>query len=137
MIRLQWILLSAMCLTLLAGCGGSGDVVVTGQLHHENQLYKPAQGEQVMITFAEEKDGTLTGKSFPTRLDPDGTFNILGPDNAGISPGKYRVGITSVPEVPVPGQIAMDKFQGRYEISKSPLKQEVTAASSYIKLEIQ
>jgi hypothetical protein len=127
-----------VCFTLatLIGCGGSANVVVTGQLHHKGELYKPAQGEQVMITFAEEKDGKLTGNTFPTRLDADGNFKIAGPNNDGIPAGKYRVGVTSMPEVPTPGQPMQDKFNGEYEMSKSPIHVDVNASNRNVKLEI-
>lgn len=129
-------LIAGVILATAMGCGGSGNVVVTGQLNHKGELYKPEQGEQVMITFAEEKDGKMTGNTYPTRLGANGSYEITGPNNDGIPVGKYRVGVTSMPEVPTPGQPMQDKFNGEYEMSKSPLQAEVTSANRNVTLDI-
>lgn len=123
-------------LSVVVGCSGSSDVVVTGTLNQANQVYKPEKGEQVMVVFGEEKDGKPTGKSFPTRLGADGSFKITGPDNKGIPPGKYRVGILSTPEVPTPGGANGDKFQGAFDPAKSTIFVEVGASSGSVKLDI-
>lgn len=137
MMMMRSIAVMTLCilLFLVAGCG-SGDVTVTGQLYRQGELYKPEQGEQVMVVFEELKDGQPTGKAFPTRLSADGSFKIAGPDNTGIKAGSYRVGVSSRPEVPVPGQPMADKFQGAYDSSKSPLKYDITPSSRNIKVEL-
>ncbi len=135
---LRSVCFALLCITLLSfsGCGGSGDVTVSGTLGQNGQIYKPEPSEQVMIVFGEEKDGKLTGKSFTTRLAADGSYKIIGPDNKGIPPGKYRVGIMSNPEVPVPGQKIEEKFQGAFAPATSPIVVEVSSAKSTVPLEI-
>ena len=118
----------------IVGCGGTGEVIVTGELINKTERYKPAAGEQVMICFGEQEAGKTTGNIFPTRLSPDGTFQIIGANDHGIKPGKYRVSISSVPEVPVPGQPIVDKFQNAFGMENSPIYLEVSAANRNVKV---
>jgi len=136
MIRSISLAVGCLILGMSSGCGGPGKVVVTGELRQKGEVYRPDKGEQLMIIFGEEKDGKTTGKNFPTRLAPDGTFKIAGPDNTGIRAGKYRVGIFSTPEVTVPGQPVQDKFKGAFELSKSPISVEVSSSKADVKLEV-
>ncbi len=135
MISARWVVF-ALLVASWVGCGGSDEVVVTGELYHKNELYKPQPGEQVMIVFGEEQNGQVTGNVIPTRLKQDGSFEITGPNNTGIRPGKYRVGVSSMPEVPVPGAPMEDKFQGAYEVTKSPVTVEVSSSNRHIKVEL-
>jgi len=131
--RLALVLVAFIFLT---GCTG-GDITVRGELHRGQQLYKPAEGEQVMITFQELVDGKATANMFPTRLASDGTFQIEGPDNKGIPAGTYRVSIASYPEILESGVVATDKFKGVYENEKSPLKYDISPSQQFIKIEIE
>ena len=135
MMRSTFLITLSALFSLVVGCGSS-DVTVTGQLFQTGELYKPGQGEQVMVTFEEHKDGKPTGKAFPTRVAADGSFKITGPDNTGIKAGTYRVAVSSVPEVPVPGQPMTDKFKGAYDSSRSPLKYDISPSSRNIKVEL-
>lgn len=127
-----------VCLSVCLGCGSGGprSVLVTGEVRHKGELYLPAQGEQVMISFAEEKEGKVSDASYPTRLKPDGTYEVVGPNGKGIPAGKYQVGIESRPEVPVPGKPVEDKFKGAMKLPKSPISVTVSPENSKIPLEI-
>ncbi len=131
----EWTSLMALVF-LVVGCGRS-DVVVTGKLTFKGETYKPAQDEQVMVMFAEDAGGKVGPNAFPTRVGPDGTFRITGPDNGGIKPGKYRVGVTSVPEKPTPGKPMADKFKGEYDVKKTPILVDVTPSKSDFSIELK
>ena len=130
------VLIAWLGVVSLLGCGTSKGVVVRGELRQRGERYRPADGEQVMIFLAETTDGNLTGEIFPTRLDKDGTFAVVGPDQVGIRPGTYRVGITSMPEIPVPGKSTADGFGGTFELAKSPLTITVDRGQGSVTIEI-
>lgn len=123
-------------LAFLTGCGG-GDVIVSGKVFVKGEQYKPANDEQMMIVFGEETNGSLSGKTFPTRVTADGSFQIAGPDNVGIKPGKYKVGVTSVPERPQAGKAIVDKFGGKYDLKKSTITVDVSSSNRDLKIELQ
>lgn len=122
---------------LVVGCGGSNSVVVSGTLKQNQKTYTPAEGEQVMVSFMQLKDGKSTGQVFPARLEPSGGFTIVGPDNKGIAVGKYRVIISSLPARPTPGEIFVDKFQETYGLNNSSLEVDVSPSSRSITLDLK
>ncbi|WP_020471695.1 hypothetical protein [Zavarzinella formosa] len=131
------VVFGGLFLAMLPGCGGDGETEVTGKLFVKGELYKPAPEEQVMVVFGELADGKLTGKSFPTRVEADGGFHVKGTDGKGIKTGKYRVGVSSVPEKPAPGKPMADKFKGAYDLQKSSVTVDVNSSMKEVKLELQ
>jgi hypothetical protein len=82
--------LALICLGL-TGCGG-GPVVVKGNILLNDQPLRLEEREQATVTFSEMRaDGK--GATFPTALNPDGTFVIVGYYRKGIPEGKYRVSL--------------------------------------------
>jgi hypothetical protein len=130
------ILIVGLVLVPLIGCSPSEGVVVRGELRRHGERYRPAEGEQVMVTLAETTDGNVSEAIFPTRLGMDGTFEIAGPDQLGIRPGVYRVGVTSMPEVPIPGKPVVDAFEGNFDLVKSPLNVTIERGQGTITLEL-
>ena len=75
----------------LAGCG-AGTVVVHGKILLNDQPFSLEKKEQGTVSFNQIRDGGK-GETFPTRLNPDGTFVVVGFNRQGIPPGKYRVSL--------------------------------------------
>ena len=91
--------LLASCV-MLAGCGSSSTVQVSGKLTKAGAVYKPTDGYRVGVTLYAlgEKQGDAGGQvakePYAAVVDPEtSTFRVPGPDGSGIPPGKYRVSI--------------------------------------------
>jgi hypothetical protein len=95
-------LLFALTMALLPGCGGSGNYVwVTGKLLKGGAPYKPPEGQNITVAFHAIEIQDAAGKmvkreeAHQALLDvADGSFKVVGPEDNGIPPGKYRVAVT-------------------------------------------
>ena len=107
--------------------------IVRGTLYQQERVYTPAIGEQVTISFSEQAGRTLTGKTYPARLDANGRFRIKGPNGNGIPLGAYRVAIFSMPENPVGTVKEVGPFI-KYGVQESPLEVQVSRFRKYFDL---
>ena len=125
-----------LCWCLLqTGCGGKGEVPVTGQLTWGGEPYQPKKEEHVLVVFVELTEGGQAGsRSFPAAVTSDGAFQIDGPNRRGIPPGKYRVAVSSTnPADPD----LKDRFKEAYSRDKSPFVFDVNSGNRNIKLELK
>lgn len=79
----------------------------------------PAQ-EVLIVQFVPTGGGPQAAR-YAVQLAADGSFRVRGPDGEGLPPGAYTVVATSGIE----GQGWREKFKGRYEVGKSPLKVQI------------
>jgi len=76
-------------LTLFTGCGGGVPVVV--KVVNGGQPYSKDKDGDLGLTLA-TADGM--GPSFTGKVNPDGTFKMVGPESDGVKPGKFKATVT-------------------------------------------
>jgi hypothetical protein len=79
-----------ICATLLTGCGGGGVPVVV-KVVNGGQPYSKDKDGDLGLTLA-TADGM--GPSFTGKVNPDGTFKMVGPETDGVKPGKFKATVT-------------------------------------------
>ena len=79
-------------LFLTAGCGGSDAVRVAGRLTQGGAPLAGDDQRTLGVTFY-KLDGQVAGEPYATELEPDGRFQVPGPEGYGIPKGKYRVAL--------------------------------------------
>jgi hypothetical protein len=127
---------AAGCL-LLAGCGGSGLVPVSGTL-----TFKGKPVTNAIVNFAPADNGRpSSGKT-----DAAGKFTLyFDPDTKGIKPGKYKVYVMldaqaaasrpgAVPGMPAPMDGDEKELFSKYGGEKSTVNVEITKADSDLQL---
>ena len=138
----------ALALAILPGCGGSGNYIwVTGTLLKGGAPYKPPEGQNVTIAFVgieiQDEKGSLVKRTdqYQADLSDDGSFKVIGPEGAGIPPGKYRVAISqrytreAFEALKVkPKKLVRDDdlLKDKYGPSTSPIIREVKARTDLV-----
>jgi hypothetical protein len=122
---------------LLAGCGGSNVVPVSGTL-----TYKGKPVTNAYVNFVPENGRPSMGET-----DPNGKFTLVyDPETKGVERGKHRVFVQYNPlaDASLPGTIPgeapklskeLQEFFTKYGGEKSPVQVEITKATSDLKLE--
>jgi hypothetical protein len=124
------LVVTALCLLPLAGCGTKG-YTVTGKVVLPANV-KMAADDSVTILFAPEDP---KGTSAPAEFTPsDNTFVAKGPEGKGLPPGKYKVSvqITPYPGKPESAQRAtqLSGINSAYDLANTKMTYEVTKDSS-------
>jgi len=110
------VLLVAACLA--GGCSGSKQV--NGKITQGGQPMTLSDKGMFILSFNPEN---ATAPTYNATTKPDGTFTIVGPENKGIPPGKYKVNLQAMdPYSPSGGT---DKLGGKYVPGKSTLVVEI------------
>jgi hypothetical protein len=122
---------------LLAGCGGSNVVPVSGTL-----TYKGRPVTNAFVHFVPD-----TGRPSRGETDPSGKFTLVyDPETKGAERGKHRVFVQYNPlaDASLPGTIPgeppklskeLQEFFTKYGGDKSPVQVEITKGTSDLKLE--
>ncbi len=137
--RFRPALLAATALVWLsaAGCGGVAGPKPQGKVLFNGEPYRLDSGETLQMTFIGEGE---PGKqiSAGAGVNPDGTFTVSGPANAGIPLGKYHITVQSTKYGPGgPSARMADKFQGRYSnAAQTQLTCEITSANQPIIIDL-
>ena len=84
-----FLLPSALLLGIL-GCGGSGNVPVSGKLNVNGKLVKPETGTNIAINF-HAKAGSAFGTA---QLAESGDYTVSSGGKPGLPPGDYIVTVT-------------------------------------------
>jgi hypothetical protein len=120
-------LLCTLLLLSLSGCG-SGKVLATGKVVEKGVPLKVSDKGFLTVKFL-SIDPAAGGAVYPTKVNKeDGTFVIIGPDDRGIPPGKYKVAIQLVDNYPK----GKDRFQGKFSDANTKLEKEVTGKEEII-----
>jgi hypothetical protein len=87
----------------------------------ENTLAKMPPGDPGMEIVFIKLGGADAGEEIRARIqeEPPGTFDLIGAEGKGITPGRYRVAITLGPFG------SKDEFKGKYSREKSKIDIEV------------
>jgi hypothetical protein len=139
--------LALVLLVLIVGCGAKAHQP-TLRLVKNGQPFRPEEdkGEQMNVTLYPEGGGNESYLAGP--LEPDeGLFQIRGPQNKGIPPGRYKVAIEKI-QMPIPGKVSKpssgppkdlmkDLLGGRYSRDKTTLTCEITGKEEEIKVEVK
>jgi len=111
------LLLLAVC--LISGCGGRKQV--KGKIVSGGQPVTVSEKGRIILSFVSEGGSDTTVYNADTKND--GTFTIIGPENKGIPPGKYKVQVQALD--PYSSSGGTDKFGGKYAPGKSTLVVDV------------
>ena len=92
LVRRSLTLFAALASAVLAGCGSSNLVRVTGQVLENGQEYRLAEGETIQIDFS-TADNAYPPLSLGTFAKKDGSFVVDLNDGTGrgLPPGKYKI----------------------------------------------
>ena len=118
----RWVLLALV----LAGCGGAGDgsQPVQGTLSMNGAELKTSGSNTdgwVELRFLPlDAQGNSNGTFHQTQVGTKGHFQVLGPSNKGLPPGKYRIAVFQFDPYPT------DKLGGRFDEANSPITREIT-----------
>jgi len=106
-------------MAIAAGCGPSGHSKITGKVVDNGKPVTVSDKGVIQVSLVAVDDTSGTG--FGTTVNKDGTF-VVNKSADGNYPksGKYRVGVSVVD--PYPGD---DKYDGKFQASKSPIIVEV------------
>lgn len=87
---LRSLLLPAALLLGILGCGGSGNVPVSGKLNVNGKAFKPETGTNISINFHAK-----TGSAFGTaQMAESGDYTVSSGGKPGLPPGDYVVTVT-------------------------------------------
>jgi hypothetical protein len=111
------------CLTV-SGCGGPS--TVRGKLTNGGAPVTVSDKGVIVMTFAPEG---MTGPGFGADVKPDGSFEVKGPENKGVPPGKYRISVMQYDPYPT-----TDKLDGKFGPGKSPIVRDVHGGTLEIDL---
>ena len=110
-------------LSLLTGCGGGGGFKPKGTVTFDGQPLGLSEKGMVVMHLIKESD-TAGADQITVNTQPDGSFEVVGRDNHGIVPGKYRVAIQVFD--PYSPSSSNDLLKGEYQVSNSKLVIDVT-----------
>lgn len=105
-------MLLVLCsLVFLAGCGGPPPVMVKGKITQDGKPVTVGPSGKIELIFEPEKDDA--GRAYPAVVQADGTFEVVGRDNRGIVPGKYKVNVRVLdPYIPADPKVG-DKLKNK------------------------
>jgi hypothetical protein len=109
---------------MLSGCGGPS--TVRGKLTNGGQPLTVSDKGVIVMSFSPEG---APPPGFGADVKPDGTFEVKGPENKGVAPGKYRISVQQFD--PYPGN---DKLDGKFAPGKSPIIRDIKGGSLDIDL---
>ena len=107
-------------LSLLAGCGGGGGIKPTGTVTFDGQSISLGEKGLIVMHLIKESDATAADQ-ITVNTKQDGSFEVVGRDNHGVAPGKYRVAIQIFDPYP-----SNDLLNGEYSATNSKLVIDVT-----------
>ena len=125
-------LLGLICLAL--GCGTpavkDGSQPVKGKLLNNGTpltvQYKASGAGWVELRFYPvDAAGNIGELHYQAGVMDDGSFNVPGPSNNGLPPGKYRIVVRQWDPYP-----EIDKLGGKYDETHSPLTRDFSGASA-------
>jgi hypothetical protein len=132
--------LAILCSIFLVGCSGGapadGSVAVSGKVTLQGQPLQVA-GREMGVGLVEVKfypldaTGKISEQNFQAGVDAQGAFNVPGPSNRGLPPGKYRVVVRQWDPYP-----EVDKLQGKFDETNSKITQEISNQPKKIELEL-
>jgi hypothetical protein len=79
------VLVGALGLLAVAGCGGPGGVRVAGKVVKDGAPVAPGDGETLTVKLSDGKD------TYTSNAGADGTFTALKPSGDPIPAGRYKV----------------------------------------------
>jgi len=109
---------------LLTGCG-SGGRQVKGKIVKGVEPFTVSEKGVFVLSFLPEGDGK--GVVYNATTNKDGTFTIVGPENKGIPPGKYKVQLTAMDPYPT-----TDLLKGKYAPGKSTMVVDVGSSGDVV-----
>jgi hypothetical protein len=113
---------------LSAGCG-SGRLKPHGRLLKDGAPYLPGPDEVVHISFVPAGEGAAEAAAPATFNRDHGTFQVVGAQGQGVSPGRYRVCVQVIKK-------KKDLLRGAFGAAKSPFVRDVTRNSGDLTLDL-
>jgi len=116
--------IGSICVLIVAfvAAGCAGKVKPNGKILKGGQPLTVGEKGVIGLAFFSTTDDPP--KMYNATTKPDGTFTIVGPENKGIPPGKYKVQLTV--QDPYTGPGSVEKFGGKYATAaNSPLTVDV------------
>jgi hypothetical protein len=111
---------------LAAGCSKGPQLLkVKGKVVNNNKpldLGPQAGVTLVFIPVVEEEKPVVA--TYPTHLNPDGTFELTGKQGEGIPPGKYQIAVQIMTPKPT---AEVKEWNKTFEQGNSPLFREITS----------
>lgn len=105
---------------LLIGCGGSGEVEVSGKLTKGGEPLQVSENGDVQITFAQIDGGTQTGHQFLASPDDSGQYSV------NVAPGEYKVAVVQLDPYP-----DNDKLEGKFNQENTPIKKTIDGGETW------
>lgn len=131
---------SLLIVTACLACGCSGKKQVKGKITKGGQPFTLSDKGQFVLSFISE--GGTDKTTYNATVKTDGTFTIVGPENKGIPPGKYKVNLTAQDPYSPPRDQSSgakgppnDKLEGKFAPGKSTLVVEVGSGDLEIKVD--
>ena len=125
-------LTAALCLLVLAGCGGDGRLKPRGRIVKGGAAFTVPEDDYLRVTFFPvTSDGRPPKNTYAaTSNGSDGTFQAVGPDGKGIPPGKYRIALE------YEGKKKKDIFKGAYDGDRSRFVFDIDSSTKELVLDL-
>jgi len=115
---------------LALGCGDSGFVKARGRVIKGGEPFLADEGEGMRIVFVPLEASGTKYDTYAAAYDPyDGSFFVMGKQDKGLPPGKYRVSNELIKK-------KEDLLNGKLMGAKSPLTLEVTKNSKDLVIDL-
>jgi hypothetical protein len=127
----QLLLIAALGLLVLCGCGGDGRLNARGRIVKGGTPFTVPEDEYVRVTFFPvTADGSPPRNTYAASYNgTDGTFRAVGPDGKGIPPGKYRIAIAHEGK-------RKDQFNGAYDGDRSPFVFDIDSSTKEMVIDL-
>lgn len=127
----RFVVLALLSIGFVCGCNSETRLNVKGRVMKNGAALKVSDPEFVrVIFFPVTTDGKPPKNTYIAAYDNDqGSFEAVGPDGAGIPPGKYRIAVEH-------NRKRKDLLKGAFDGDHSPFVFEVDASTKELVLDL-